>query len=122
MHEQCYRHFWHPLMQNRTSLKAVLAAIWPVDSPLKNSTPFAEYSRDPFSLQKSRASVSDDWAAMQAYLAMHAEGRVDLACDLIRYCDTNTLAMLFVWKYWQWRLQTNSNAETIALGAVKEDL
>jgi len=122
MHELCFRHFWHPLMQNRTSLKAVLAAVWSVDSPLKNSTPFAEYSRDPFALQKSRASVSDDWAAMQAYLAMHAEGRVDLACDLIRYCDTNTLAMLFVWKYWQWRLQTNSNAETIALGAVQEDL
>jgi hypothetical protein len=120
MHELCFRHYWHPRMKGRTSIKVVLPAVWSGNSPVTNAAPYARFSDDPYTFLKSIGAVGDGCAAMEAYLAMQTPGRrEEMAAELLRYCGIDTLAMVFVWDYWQWRLRAGSNEATVDLGAAK---
>jgi hypothetical protein len=122
MNELCFRHYWHPQMKGRTSIKVVLPAVWSVDSAVKKAAPYAGFTDDPYSFLKSLGAVGDGCAAMEAYLALQTpECREDMAAQLLRYCGIDTLAMVYIWDYWQWRLQAGGS-KAAGLGATKEDL
>jgi len=49
--------------------------------------------------------VGDGCAAMEAYLAMQMpERREEMGGQLLRYCGIDTIAMVFIWDYWKWRM------------------
>ncbi len=122
MHELCFRHYWHPLMKGRTSIKVVLPAVWSVDSPVKKAAPYAEFTLDPYAFLKSMGAVGDGCAAMEAYLLLQTpERREEMAAQLLRYCGIDTLAMVYIWDYWQWRLQAGGS-EAAGVGATKEGI
>ena len=122
MNELCFRHYWHPQMKGRTSIKVVLPAVWSVDSPVKKGAPYAEFTLDPYAFLKSMGAVGDGCAAMEAYLALQTqECREEMAAQLLRYCGIDTLAMVFIWGYWRWRLEA-CGSETAGVGATKEGI
>ena len=113
MHELCFRHYWHPRMKGRTSIKVVLPAVWSGDSAVKKTPRYAEFTDDPYTVLKAAGAVSDGCDAMQAYLALQTpERREGMAAQLLRYCGVDTLAMVFVWDYWKWCLAGNRVAES----------
>lgn len=108
-HEWCRRHYWHPLMGGRTSLKYALPAAWSEESPIKRRAPFREFpaDRDPYSVLKEHDGVADGCAAMIAYLKLLATppgSRPVIAADLRRYNTVDTMAQVFLYEYWAWRL------------------
>jgi hypothetical protein len=59
---------------------------------------------------------------MEAYLALQTpECREEMAAQLLRYCGIDTLAMVFIWDYWQWRLQAGGY-KTAGLNVAKEGI
>ena len=107
----CLDHYMHPKMQGRTSIKAVLPAVWSVDSPVKAQTPFNEFpaDTDPYAYLKNLGLVADGVAAMATYVAMQSkEGadRENAAHQLLKYCGVDTAAMAIILFYWQWRLRS----------------
>jgi hypothetical protein len=109
LHDICFRCHFHPLMKGRTSIKAVLPALWSVDTPVKRSAPYSEFpdDTDPYAVLKKAEAISDGCLAMEGYLDVIgsdiAAGQVARAA-LERYCRVDTLAMFYVLDYWAWRL------------------
>jgi hypothetical protein len=117
MHDMCFKHYWHPKMEGRTSIKCILPAVWSEDSPIKNDLLFAGFpaDRDPYSVLSDAGSVSDGCGAMVAYLdVMSTEKTTSLRAyeELLRYCWVDTLAMVFIWEYWTWRLRSSIQPST----------
>jgi hypothetical protein len=109
LHELCFRHYFHPLMTGRTSIKAVLPAVWSVESPIKRQPPYDEFptGADPYSVLKENGKTADGCQAMEAYLRVQGADRVaseSAAIELSDYCRVDTLAMAFVYDFWVWRL------------------
>jgi hypothetical protein len=123
------KHYFHPLMKGRTSLKCVLPAVWKTNSYLHEIPYFKEYYRDldgktlsPYDVLPQlqigdRIQVVNEGAgAMLAYQdLMFGENR-DLGCDLgldnqemrsqwkellYQYCRLDTMAMVIIWTHWQ---------------------
>ena len=109
LHDVCFRCHFHPLMKGRTSIKAVLPALWSVDTPVKHAPPYSEFpaDTDPYAVLKSSGTISDGCLAMEGYLDIigsdNDAGRAAQAA-LERYCRVDTLAMFYVLDYWAWRL------------------
>lgn len=109
LHDICFRHHFHPNMRGRTSIKAVLPALWSVDSPVKRRSPYSEFPTDcdPYAVLKKAGAVSDGCMAMEGYLDVISADAVRsqaAQAALLRYCWVDTLAMCFVLDYWNWRL------------------
>ncbi len=118
------KHYFHPLMKGRTSLKCVLPAVWKTNSYLHEIPYFQEYYRNvdgeilsPYDVLSElkigdRTHVVNEGAgAMLAYQdLMYGENR---SCDdnqstrsqwkelLYQYCRLDTMAMVIIWTHWQ---------------------
>jgi hypothetical protein len=118
MNQLCLKHYFHPLMKGRTSIKVVCDAIWKSDSGLR--TEFPEYMKSedgeilspyaalpPLEIGGRPVSVVEGTGAIRAYEAMmHGVERDDASTkarwrDLLRqYCRLDTLAMVWIWRHW----------------------
>ena len=119
------KHYFHPLMKGRTSLKCVLPAVWKTNPYLHEIPWFKEYHRDidgkvlsPYDVLPQlqigdRIQVVNEGAgAMLAYQdLMYGENR-NLGIDnqaarsqwkelLYQYCRLDTMAMVIIWTHWQ---------------------
>lgn len=121
-HKLCERHYFHPEMHGKTSIKWVLDAIWQNDPEVRRQ--FAEWmGGDAYDVAAGLGpydamprvvvgdtvlNVADGTGAMRAYQAMlygdpvdrdrHAEQWAEL---LRRYCKLDTLAMVLIWEHWR---------------------
>lgn len=125
MNDLTLKHYFHPLMKGRTSLKCVLPAIWKTNPYLHKIPCFQEYYQEvdgeilnPYDVLPQlqigdRIQVVNEGAgAMLAYQdLMFGENR-DLGLDnqamrsqwkelLYQYCRLDTMAMVIIWKHWQ---------------------
>lgn len=112
------RHYFHPRMAGRTSLKVVADAVWQSDPAIRARLP--QYVREtaeagsglygalpPVNVAGSAITVSEGTGAILAYYMMmdgiaagvpEADGYRQL---LRQYCKLDTLAMVVVWWRWQ---------------------
>lgn len=123
------KHYFHPLMKGRTSLKSVLPAVWKTNSYLHEIPWFKEYYRNvdneilnPYDVLPQmqigdRIRVVNEGAgAMLAYQdLMYGENRENSLDDqhnnqstrsqwkelLYQYCRLDTMAMVIIWTHWQ---------------------
>ena len=121
LHELCFDHYWHPRMGGRTSIKVVLPAIWSVDSPVKRRSPFNEFPADidPYTFLKANGMVSDGVGAMESYLRSlqgDSSARHLASEELWKYCAVDTLAMVYVYDFWRWRLGNLKPDSPIVVG------
>ena len=105
MHELCFLYYWHPGMVGRTSIKAVLPAVWSTDTKIKFSPPFSRWApeMDPYSTLAAAGKVGDGVQAMESYLSLIAalaENAFQPRAELLEYCGWDTEAMVYLWKYW----------------------
>lgn len=126
MHELAMRHYFHPRMGGRTSIKVTLPAVlqstrsprirqWLMDEGLFSLDPDGSIT-DPYhmlpepdvNIDGKRIRVADGGGAMRAYQEMvYGSGRNDSAIKaqyveaLKRYCKLDTLAMVIIWEHWQ---------------------
>jgi hypothetical protein len=118
MNHLCLKHYFHPLMKGRTSIKVVCDAVWQSDSALRAE--FPEYvkvqdgevlspyaSLPPLEIGGRPVVVAEGTGAIRAYEAMmYGVEREDPETkarwrDLLRqYCRLDTLAMVLIWRHW----------------------
>jgi hypothetical protein len=121
------KHYFHPRMGGRTSLKVVADAVWQANSSIRARLPQYILSQDgqesgngpagPYKALPSLAigdkevSVSEGSGAVLAYYAMIERSAADATLEanrwrqlLRQYCTLDTLAMVMVW--WHWRQLT----------------
>jgi hypothetical protein len=118
MNQLCLKHYFHPLMKGRTSIKVVCDAVWKSNPRLRADFPEFLKTQDG-GIQSPYASlpqleingrpvvVAEGTGAIRAYEAMlhgvESADRVtkaqwrDLLCQ---YCRLDTLAMVWIWKHW----------------------
>lgn len=117
----CLKHYFHPRMAGRTSIKRVLDATWQDDATLRER--FAAWmgsdayvvppGQGPYEglptleIDGVELDVADGTGAMRAYQAMlYGAERHDPAIKaawvelLRRYCKLDTLAMVLIWDHW----------------------
>ena len=118
------KHYFHPLMKGRTSLKCVLPSVWKTNSYLHAVPHFQEYYREvdgeilsPYDVLPQlqigdRVQVVNEGAgAMLAYQdLMFGENRENGENQatrsqwkelLYQYCRLDTMAMVIIWTHWQ---------------------
>ena len=121
------KHYFHPLMKGRTSLKCVLPSVWKTNKYLHEIPYFQAYYRDrdgdilsPYDVLPElkigdRIQVVNEGAgAMLAYQdLMYGEsskndgseeyqlGRSQWKELLYQYCRLDTMAMVIIWKHWE---------------------
>jgi hypothetical protein len=113
------RHYFHPLMKGRTSIKAVVDAIWRTDPALRARLP--EYVKEengqllspyealpPLVIGGKETAITEGTGATYAYQAMlYGPERKDERVReqwrrlLLQYCKLDTLSMVMVWWHWQ---------------------
>jgi hypothetical protein len=117
-------HYFHPAMGGKTSLKAVLPAIWNNHTELHDIEWLKKYVSyesdgrrvlDPYKtlgkieIAGIAETVQEGTGAMRAYQhMMYGTGR-SVSEDvkegwkklLLQYCELDTIAMLVVWTYWE---------------------
>jgi hypothetical protein len=121
------KNYFHPAMKGRTSLKAVLPAVWNNHPELHEIPWFERYVAyeddgrkvlDPYkTLAKIEIAgqaevVAEGTGAMRAYQdMMYGKGREageqvkeGWRRLLLQYCELDTIAMLVVWTYWEYAL------------------
>ena len=124
MNDLTIKHFFHPQMKGKTSIKKVLPAIWN-NNPYLHSIPwFKKYSSEstavfnPYDILapiigelEYEEVVKDGTGAMRAYheimfgsLAENNDRREQLKKLLLQYCELDTMAMVIIWKYWMDKL------------------
>jgi hypothetical protein len=119
MNQLTLKHYFHPLMKGRTSIKIVCDAIWKTNSDLRAE--FPEYLKEqggeilsPYAalpqlnINGRPIVVAEGTGAIRAYEAMlYGIERHDAATRetwkslLLQYCKLDTLAMVMVWRHWQ---------------------
>lgn len=113
------KHYFHPIMRGKTSLKNVSEAIWETNAALRES--FPEYVRrdehgklqspykalPPMVVAGEDVAVREGTAAMTAYQEMfYGRGRYDTQAReqykqlLLQYCKLDTLVMVWLWMHW----------------------
>lgn len=121
LYDICRKHYFHPAMGGKTSIKAVLKAIWQENRSLHDHPWFQGYLREkdgkvlsPYEAlpevdlgQGESRAVRDGTGAMRAYSDMvygvrKNDKRYRKACNdvLLQYCKLDTLAMVMVWVHW----------------------
>jgi hypothetical protein len=120
-------HYFHPAMKGKTSLKAVLPAIWNNNPELHEISWLTKYVSfgedgksvlDPYKtlaeieIAGQAECVREGTGAMRAYQdMMYGKGR-NMSPEsrerwrelLLQYCELDTIAMVVVWTYWERRL------------------
>jgi len=128
MNRLTLRHYFHPHMAGRTSLKIVADVVWRADATIRARLPqygletadglAGPYAALPPLVVDGRAvSVADGMAAILAYYAMleRAAAGATLEADrwrhlLRQYCQLDTRAMVMVW--WRWRALTANESRS----------
>jgi hypothetical protein len=118
MNQLCLKHYFHPLMKGRTSIKVVCDAVWKTSPTLWTHFPEFLKTQDgvilspytslpPLQINGRPVVVAEGTGAVRAYEAlMFGIERTDpvVQCrwrDLLRqYCRLDTLAMVWIWKHW----------------------
>ena len=118
MNQLCLKHYFHPLMKGRTSIKVVCDAVWKSNPALRAEYPdylklqdgeiLSPYaSLPPVEIGGQPAVVAEGTGAIRAYEAMmYGVEREDAQTkahwrDLLRqYCRLDTLAMVWIWRHW----------------------
>lgn len=130
LYDICRLHYFHPVMGGKTSIKAVLKAIWQENSGLHSHPWFEGYlKRDgekvlsPYEALPAidlgdggSKVVRDGTGAMRAYQDMvyglrRTDERYRTACRdvLLQYCKLDTLAMVMVWLHWMRQESSHTN-------------
>jgi hypothetical protein len=119
MNQLTLEHFFHPRMKGKTSIKAVLPAVWESDADLRAE--FPEYVKTaagrvlspyetlpPIVIDGCDVAVREGTAAMRAYQEMlygasreDPDRRAAYRGLLLRDCRLDTAAMLMIWKHWR---------------------
>jgi hypothetical protein len=126
MNDLTLKHYFHPLMKGRTSLKCVLPAIWKTNSYLHSIPWFQEYYQEvdgqilnPYDVLPELQIgayvhvVNEGAGAMLAYQDLmygesarspdrqnHAQMRSQWQELLYQYCRLDTMAMVIIWTHW----------------------
>jgi hypothetical protein len=121
-HALCLKHYFHPEMHGKTSIKWVLDAIWQDDPEVRKQFT-AWMGEDAYEVPDGAGpydalpvveingtvlDVADGTGAMRAYQAMlygdpaDREAHGDQWTALLRrYCKLDTLAMVLIWEHWR---------------------
>ncbi|MDX1977285.1 MAG: DUF2779 domain-containing protein [Pseudanabaenaceae cyanobacterium bins.68] len=127
MNELTLKHYFHPEMKSRTSLKYVLPAVWRSNRAL-HQLPFlqAYYAEDaqgeilnPYQtlpkleIGDQKFTIREGTEAMLIYQDLlfgqykkNAAIKAKLRSLLSQYCCLDTMAMVIIWLHWQQRLGT----------------
>jgi len=123
MNSLTLKHYFHPIMAGRTSIKKVVDAIWKTDPMLRQRFPAylkeedgailsPYHSLPPLLIDGKDALVAEGTGAIRAYQAMlYGSQRSDLSIRsqwkklLLQYCELDTLAMVMVYLHWQQQLE-----------------
>jgi hypothetical protein len=122
LHQLAETHYFHPLMLGRTSIKAVLPAVWQSSESLRQHPWFARHHRwddqghplDPYKTlaplpladRDEEDAVREGTGAIRVYQeliflqdvdALYRENRETL---LKQYCELDTAAMVMIWAHW----------------------
>lgn len=118
MNELTLKHYFHPIMKGKTSIKKVLDAVWQVNEGLRKRYP--EYvkmvdgtllsphkSLPPLEINGRDAFVHEGTGAITAYQSMlYGPQKADESIRerwknlLLQYCKLDTLAMVMI--HWHW--------------------
>lgn len=113
------KHYFHPHMSGRTSLKVVADAIWQTNPGIRAR--FPQYLREdeealvspyralhPVTIGGRDISVIEGLGAIAAYYQMMERTAANATLEaerwralLLQYCELDTLAMVMVWLHWQ---------------------
>ncbi len=114
-------HYFHPLMQGKTSIKVVLEAVWQTNATLRSHFPhyiqpapdgsgeiLSPYQALPaLTIAGEPITIVEGTGAMRAYQAMlygaerqDPTQRQQWAQLLRQYCHLDTLAMVMIWHHW----------------------
>lgn len=114
------KHYFHPEMKGKTSLKYVLPAIWKNNSYLHEIPWLKEYLKNdcdkvldpyetlpPIEIAGKAELIKEGTGAMRAYQELlyginktDPEIKKKWAKSLLQYCKLDTMAMVIVWKHW----------------------
>lgn len=122
LHKLALKHYFHPLMLGRTSIKLVLPAVWHQSARLREHGWFKKYLKcdaegspmDPYKtlppLKLADGSketvISDGTGAIRIYQdlifqnQLNPEFRKNCEQLLLQYCELDTAAMVMIWKHW----------------------
>lgn len=122
------KHYFHPYMKGRTSIKKTLPATWNFNAYLHEIAYFKQYFKQdenghilsPYETLKNRwdeieyetaenyETVKEGSGAMRAYQEMlFGKGKTDTAVkerlkqELLNYCQLDTMAMVIIWHHWK---------------------
>lgn len=123
MNQMTLKHYFHPYMQGRTSIKKVLPAVWSHHPYLHEIPWFLEYAPEPFlngiidpydTLTGGQHLGSDEdevvkggTDAMRAYYrirfdhTLSTKHKTELRNQLLQYCRLDTMAMVIIWEHWR---------------------
>ena len=119
MNDLTLKHYFHPVMKGRTSIKKVLDAVWQISPALRKRYPqyvkvnngvllSPHKSLPPLEIAGEEAMVNEGTGAITAYQAMlYGSQKSDLSIRdqwrqlLLEYCKLDTLAMVMI--YWHWQ-------------------
>jgi len=113
------KHYFHPLMKGRTSIKVVCDALWKTSPQLRAQYPayvkldgkevLSPYKTlPPLKIGGTMLAVAEGTGAIRAYEAMvYGLEKEDAATKekwkrlLLQYCKLDSLSMFFVWQHWK---------------------
>ncbi len=121
MNDLTLKHYFHPLMKGKTSLKWVLPAVWQIDDKLHHYEFSKKYYKeengniiDPYitlpkiDIAERAELVKEGIGAMMAYQEMlyglskdDKEKKEAWKKLLLQYCELDSSAMVIVWKHWE---------------------
>jgi hypothetical protein len=124
-HQWVHRHYFHPVMSGRTSIKKVLRAIWLSNPHLRAHDYFCRYYMenvgsvlDPYTSLRSETingvdySVREGCGAMAAYRELirgigsnDPEAKARLSAMLERYVTLDTASQWMLFEHWRQRLE-----------------
>jgi hypothetical protein len=122
LHALALKHYFHPHMLGRTSIKVVLPAVWQTSEPVRQHPWFADYLRidergqpmDPYQTLPAlplgeadeEEAVTEGTGAIRIYQDLifrkveDPQFRANREQLLKQYCKLDTLAMVMIWKHW----------------------
>lgn len=113
-HDILYRHYHHPLMGGKTSLKNVADAIWRESPRIRSHRWFSAWGneeRSPYKMLPGMEiagkslRIADGCGAMEAYAELSRGGhsetdRRKIRTAMLRYCELDTLSQVMIHAHW----------------------
>ena len=122
MHDLALKHYFHPKMGGRTSIKVVLPSVWTANPKLRQHPWFIDYSKNgedgqpldpyktlpplPLGEDDEEDVVQEGTGAVRVYQDLifrsdHSENvREQRRKLLLQYCKLDTAAMVMIWSHW----------------------